>query len=217
MNFLEKYSIDIKDKELLLTSLTHTSYANEHDVASYERLEYLGDSVLQLVVSEYLYSNTSLKEGAMSKMRASFVCESALASYAKEIGYIPYIRVGHGQLHDINDTIIADIFEAILGCIYLECGFIVAKDYVYKTVIPHIKHHEIYLTDYKSALQEATQMDKKTLDYNVINETGPAHDKTYEVEVKIDNIVYGKGIGKSKKEAEQMAAKDALSKKANNK
>ena len=105
MNFLKKYNIDIEDKELLLTSLTHTSYANEHNVTSYERLEFLGDSVLQLIVSEYLYSNTSLKEGAMSKMRASFVCESALASYAKEIGYIPYIRVGYGQLHDINDTI----------------------------------------------------------------------------------------------------------------
>ena len=92
-----------------------------------------------------------------------------------------------------------------------------AKDYVYLTVIPHIKHHETYLNDYKSALQEATQMDKKTLDYEVISEMGPAHDKTYEVEVKIDDIVYGKGMGKSKKEAEQMAAKDALSKKASNK
>ena len=216
MDFLEKYHINLKDKNLLLTSLTHTSYANEHNVTSYERLEFLGDSVLQLIVSEYLYENYDLKEGAMSKMRASFVCESALANYAKEIGYIPYIRVGHGQLHDINNTIVADIFEAILGCIYLECGFEVAKNYIYETVIPHIKKHEIYLTDYKSALQEATQMSKHTLDYVLIKETGPAHDKTYEMEVKIDNIVYGTGIGKTKKEAEQMAAKDALSKKANN-
>lgn len=216
MDFLEKYHINLKDKNLLLTSLTHTSYANEHNVTSYERLEFLGDSVLQLIVSEYLYENYDLKEGAMSKMRASFVCESALANYAKEIGYIPYIRVGHGQLHDINNTIVADIFEAILGCIYLECGFEVAKNYIYETVIPHIKKHEIYLTDYKSALQEATQMNKHTLDYVLIKETGPAHDKTYEMEVKIDNIVYGTGIGKTKKEAEQMAAKDALSKKANN-
>ena len=92
-----------------------------------------------------------------------------------------------------------------------------AKNYIYETVIPHIKKHEIYLTDYKSALQEATQMNKHTLDYVLVKEIGPAHDKTYEIEVKIDNIVYGKGIGKSKKEAEQMAAKDALSKKANNK
>ena len=217
MDFLEKYNINIKDKELLLTSLTHTSYANEHRATSYERLEFLGDSVLQLIVSEYLYCNFDLKEGAMSKMRASFVCEEALASYAKEIGYIPYIRVGHGQLHDINNTIVADIFEAILGCVYLECGFAVAKDYIYATVIPHIQKHEIYLTDYKSALQEATQMNKHTLDYVLIKEMGPAHNKTYQMEVRIDNIVYGTGIGKTKKEAEQMAAKDALSKKASNK
>lgn len=217
MNFLEKYDIDLKDKNLLLTSLTHSSYANEHGVTSYERLEFLGDSVLQLIVSEYLYENFDLKEGAMSKMRASFVCEEALASYAKEIGYIPYVRVGHGQLHDINNTIIADIFEAILGCVYLECGFEVAKNYIYKTVIPHINKHEIYLTDYKSALQEATQMNKHTLDYVLTKELGPAHNKTYQMEVRIDNIVYGTGIGKTKKEAEQMAAKDALSKKASNK
>lgn len=217
MDFLEKYDIDLKDKNLLLTSLTHSSYANEHGVTSYERLEFLGDSVLQLIVSEYLYENFDLKEGAMSKMRASFVCEEALASYAKEIGYIPYVRVGHGQLHDINNTIIADIFEAILGCVYLECGFEVAKNYIYKTVIPHINKHEIYLTDYKSALQEATQMNKHTLDYVLTKELGPAHNKTYQMEVRIDNIVYGTGIGKTKKEAEQMAAKDALSKKASNK
>ncbi|MDD5836428.1 MAG: ribonuclease III [bacterium] len=214
MDFLEKYNINIKNKELLLTSLTHTSYANEHQVPSYERLEYLGDSVLQLIVSDYLYSNTDLKEGQMSKTRASFVCESALANYAKEIGYIPYIRVGHGQLGSVNETIIADIFEAILGCIYLECGYDTAYKYVYMTVIPHIKKHEIFMQDYKSALQEATQMNRKTLDYEVISESGPAHDKHFVVEVKIDNIVYGRGEGHSKKEAEQKAAEDALRKKA---
>jgi len=212
MNFLDKYGINIKDKKLLLTALTHTSYANEHNIESYERLEFLGDSILQLIVSEYLYLNTNLKEGNMSKTRASFVCESALASYAKEIGYIPYIRVGHGQLENVNDTIIADIFEAILACIYLENGFLVSREYIYKTVIPHIKHHEIYITDYKSRFQELVQIDKKMPEYIVVLETGPSHDKNFTVEVRIDDVLYGKGFGKSKKEAEQMAAKDALDK-----
>jgi len=212
MNFLDKYGINIKDKKLLLTALTHTSYANEHNIESYERLEFLGDSILQLIVSEYLYLNTNLKEGNMSKTRASFVCESALASYAKEIGYIPYIRVGHGQLENVNDTIIADIFEAILACIYLENGFLVSREYIYKTVIPHIKHHEIYITDYKSRFQELVQIDKKMPEYIVVLETGPSHDKNFTVEVRIDGVLYGKGFGKSKKEAEQKAAKDALDK-----
>jgi len=212
MNFLDKYGINIKDKKLLLTALTHTSYANEHNIESYERLEFLGDSILQLIVSEYLYLNTNLKEGNMSKTRASFVCESALASYAKEIGYIPYIRVGHGQLENVNDTIIADVFEAILACIYLENGFLVSREYIYKTVIPHIKHHEIYITDYKSRFQELVQIDKKMPEYIVVLETGPSHDKNFTVEVRIDGVLYGKGFGKSKKEAEQKAAKDALDK-----
>lgn len=212
MNFLSKYNIEIDNKEQLLIALTHTSYANEHDCQSYERLEFLGDAVLQLCVTDYLYNNYDLKEGEMTKKRASYVCEEALYSYAKEIGYIPYIRVGHGQLDDINQTIIADIFEAILGSIYLDKGFDVAKDYIYQVVIPHIKNNEIFLSDYKSALQELTQMDKKTLDYVLINETGPAHDKEFTIEVRIDNIVYGRGIGKSKKEAEQQAAKDAFRK-----
>lgn len=214
MNFLEKYQINIKNKELLLTALTHTSYANEHHCTSYERLEYLGDAVLQVIVSEYLYLNENLSEGEMSKKRASYVCEDALFNYAKEIGYIPYIRVGKGQSGNVNETIIADIFEAILGTIYLDQGFDVCKSYIYRVVIPHIKNNDKYLSDYKSVLQEATQMSKKTLDYEITNEYGPAHDKTFEVVVKIDDIVYGKGIGKSKKEAEQKAAKDALKKQA---
>ena len=214
MNFLEKYNISIKNKDLLLRALTHSSYANEHDSQNYERLEFLGDAVLELITSDYFYKNEELNEGQMTKKRASYVCEEALSKYAKEIGYIPYIRVGHGQLNNINDTIIADVFEAILGVIYLDCGFEIAKKYIYEIVIPHIKNNEIYLSDYKSALQELIQTDKKTLDYVLIDESGPAHDKIFTVEVKVDNIIYGKGIGKTKKEAEQNAAKDAFNKQA---
>lgn len=214
MNFLEKYGIHIKNKELLLQALTHTSYANEHNTDSYERLEFLGDAVLQLIMSEYFYLNTNYPEGEMSKKRASFVCENALYEYAKEIGYAPFVRVGNGQVSDINGTILADIFESILGVIYLDQGLDVAKKYIYEIIVPDIKKNKHFLSDYKSALQELVQTDQKTLTYEVINETGPAHDKTFTVEVKIDNMVYGKGTGKSKKEAEQMAAKDAYQKQA---
>ena len=214
MDFLEKYGIELKNKELLLTALTHSSYANEHDCPSYERLEFLGDSVLQLIVSEYLYNNYDLKEGEMSKKRASFVCEDALYEYEKKIGYSKYIRVGHGQLSNINETIIADVFEAILGVIYLDLGFDTAKDYIYKIVIPYIKDNHSFLTDYKSALQEMTQMEKKTIDYILVKEEGPQHDKTFTVEARIDGMIFGKGIGKSKKDAEQQAAKDAFKRQA---
>lgn len=151
----------------------------------------------------------------MSKKRASYVCEQALAFYAKEIGIDKNIRVGNGQLNNINDTIIADCFESVLGVIFLDKGFEVAKKYIYETVIPFIEEKKDFLTDYKSLLQELVQTDKKSLEYEVINEFGPAHDRTFEVDVKIDNIVYGKGIGKSKKEAEQKAALDAYNKRAN--
>ena len=214
MNFLEKYNISIKNKDLLLTALTHSSYANEHNCSNYERLEFLGDAVLELITRDYFYNYENLKEGEMTKKRASYVCEEALAKYAQDIGYIPFIRVGHGQLNNINETIIADVFEAILGVIYLDAGFDVAKKYIYEIVIPHIKNNDVYLADYKSALQELIQTDKKTLEYVLIDESGPAHDKTFTVEVKVDNIIYGKGIGKTKKEAEQYAAKDAFNKQA---
>lgn len=214
MNFLEKYGINIQNKELLLTALTHTSYANEHNCPSYERLEFLGDAVLQLIVSEYLYEEEFLDEGEMSKKRASFVCEDALYEYAKDINYMPYIRVGHGQIDNVNETIISDIFEAILGSIYLDQGFNVAKKYIEEIVVPYIKKDYHFLSDYKSALQEMTQMNRKTLDYVLVSESGPAHDKTFEVVVKIDDMIFGRGIGKSKKEAEQKAAKDAFRKQA---
>ena len=214
MDFLNKYQIEVENKELLLEALTHSSYSNEHNCNNYERLEYLGDAVLELIVSDYLFNNETINEGSMTKKRASYVCEEALATYSREVGFIPFIRVGHGQIDNINDTIIADIFEAILGVIYLEKGLDVAKRYIDEIVIPHIKNNDVFLTDYKSALQENIQTDKKTLEYVLVDENGPAHDKTYTVEVRVDDMIFGRGTGKSKKEAEQMAAKDAFKKRA---
>ena len=165
-------------------------------------------------MSDYLYNNMDLSEGNMSKIRASYVCEAACAFYAKRLDYFSYIRVGHGQLGKINDTIVADIFESIMGCIYLDLGIDAARDLFNKVVIPCVEEHDMFFGDYKSKLQEMVQTDKKSLEYRVIKEVGPAHDKEFTVEVVVDNIVYGKGVGKSKKEAEQKAALDAINKNA---
>mgnify|MGYP001156195627 CR=1 FL=1 len=214
MDFLEKFNIKIDNKDLLKTALTHSSYSNENGGANYERLEFLGDAVLQLITSEYFYKTLDKGEGELSKIRASFVCEEALAQYSKDIGIDKNIRVGKGQLKDINDTIVADCFESVLGCIYLDKGFTIAREYVLKILIPYVEEHHIFLGDYKSRLQEMVQTDKKSLEYRLISEVGPSHDKTFEFEVVIDGIIYGKGQGKSKKEAEQNAARDALRKSA---
>lgn len=212
MKFLSDLGIEIDNKELLTTALTHSSYSNEVGGENYERLEFLGDSVLQLIMSEYFYKNHDLSEGDMSKTRASYVCENALYEYSKKINLIPYVRVGHGLDHTENETIIADVFEAVLAVIYLDKGYDVAKDYIYKVVIPFVKEKKVFLSDYKSHLQEMVQTEKKSLEYVLIDETGPAHDKRFKVNVLVDNIVFGTGIGRSKKEAEQNAAKDAIKK-----
>lgn len=215
MNFLKKFNININNNKLLNVALTHSSYANEHGhCENYERLEFLGDAVLEVVVSEYLFLNTNYKEGQMTKLRASYVCEKALATYSKKIGIDKEIKLGHGQINNLNDTIIADVFEAIIGAIYLDQGFDTAKKYIEDIIVPYIDKQIDFNVDYKTRLQELVQTGKKSLEYEVVKEEGEAHKKIFEVVVKIDNIIYGKGIGNSKKEAEQMAALDAYNKSA---
>ena len=212
MKFLEKYGIYLKDQNQLLTALTHTSYSNEHGCENYERLEFLGDAVLELITSEYFYEKKDFREGDMTKIRSRYVCEHANYEYAKKVGFIPYIRVRKGQINNVNETIIADVFEAILGAVFLEYGYEVSKKYILEVITPFIEENRIFYSDYKSLLQEMIQTTRKSLEYREIDETGPAHDKTYTFEVVIDGIIYGRGKGKSKKEAEQMAAKDAYMK-----
>ncbi|MBQ6840759.1 MAG: ribonuclease III [Bacilli bacterium] len=212
MDFLSKYGINIKNQSLLLTALTHSSYAYENHCEDYERLEFLGDAVLQVIMSEYLYKNTNLKEGQMSKERSSYVCEEALACYVKQVGYDKYIRVGHGLVGHVNDTIIADTFEAVLAVIYLECGLEVCRNYIHEIVIPYVKNNEGFFKDYKTNLQELVQTDKKSLEYILVESSGEAHNMQFKVNVVVDGIVLGTGVGKSKKEAEQNAAAAALKK-----
>ncbi|MDD2504740.1 MAG: ribonuclease III [Bacilli bacterium] len=210
---ITKYGLK-KDNKILNIALTHSSYANEEGGEHYERLEFLGDAVLQLIISEYLYKNTKLSEGEMSKKRSSFVCENALATFADKINLSKEIKLGHGLDSTVNDAISADVFESVIAAIYLNSGYIKAKEFVLDIAGDDLKKGEGFMSDYKSYLQESVQTDNKSLNYNLIKETGPAHNKTFEVEVIVDGIVYGKGSGKTKKEAEQKAAYDAILKKA---
>ena len=212
--FLKRWNIAIKNKGIYETALSHASFVNEHNKKSdYERLEFLGDAVLELVVSDYLYRHELKKEGEMTKIRASYVCENALYEYMKDLDLIKYIKVGHGEVGEIKKAIVADIFESIMGAIYLEEGFLKAKQVILDIIVPYIENpNVVFFLDYKSTLQEALQTDKRSFIYETIGESGPAHDKRFTVVVKIDNIIFGKGIASSKKEAAQFAAKEALDK-----
>lgn len=216
MEILKKFDIVPNDISLYETAFTHTSYANEEKVTSYERLEYLGDAVLELVMSEYLYLTTEAPEGVMTKLRAHYVCENALYEYSLKIGLNDYLKLGKGETINggkYRKAIVADIYEAFIGAIYLDQGFDKAKSFIHETAIPFLKNHAIdYFDDYKSKLQEWVQTDKRSLQYEIIHEEGPAHHKTFTAIVKIDDIIYGEGTAGSKKEAEQIAAKDALDK-----
>ncbi len=211
--FLSKYGIIPNNIRLYEVAMSHSSYANEHkDKKNYERLEFLGDAVLELVISEYLYKNYEQDEGDMTKMRANYVCEDANYEYMNKLGLIKYIRVGNGEVENIKKAIVADIFEAFIGAIYLDQGFDKAKEFVLDIVTPYILNKTYFFNDYKSILQEAVQTDRRSLIYELIDETGPAHDKQFTIAVRIDDVIYGKGIAGSKKEACQLAAKEALEK-----
>lgn len=211
--------LNIKPKDLSLyeRAFSHSSYANEHKAKhDYERLEFLGDAVLDLVVADYLFFNKKETEGEMTKVRASYVCENALYEYSMKLGLNKYIKVGHGEEiggGKYKKAIVADIFESLMGAIYVDLGYAVCRRVILKIVVPYIEDENVvFFSDYKSALQEAVQTDKKSVHYNLVNESGPAHDKLFTVEVVIDDIVYGEGTAGSKKEAEQEAAKVALDK-----
>lgn len=213
----EKLNIKPNDIKLYNTAFLHSSYANEHRAkADYERLEFLGDSVVDLVIADYLYSCKSESEGEMTKVRASYVCENALYEYATNLGLNKYIKVGHGEEKEggkYKKAIVADIFEALMGAIYIDLGYATARRTVLNIMVPYIENPDItFFSDYKSALQEYVQTEQKSLVYELVEELGPAHDRTFKVDVKIDDIVYGTGIGSSKKEAEQDAAKKAINK-----
>ena len=213
MKVFKKLDISPTNMNLYTAAVTHSSYTNENpSYPDYERLEFLGDAVLEITISEYLYKERHLEEGVMTRMRSSYVCEEACATYAKELGLEADIKVGSGE--EINTTILADVFEAFTAAIYLDQGFDTAKEFVLNIIVPYIENEVGFLHDYKSTLQELVQTEKKCIEYEVIKEEGPAHNKTFTSIVKVDGITMGKGIGNSKKASEQEAARDALSKRA---
>ena len=212
MEILDNFGIVPNNLKLYVQAFTHTSYSNEHlEEESYERLEFLGDAVLELIISDYLYNEKHLEEGTMTKMRSSYVCEAACCTYAKKLGLDGYIRLGSGEV-EANTTILADVFESFIGAMYLDQGMEVTRNIVIGVIKEYIDRKIDFLHDYKSELQEQVQTVRKSAVYEIIGEDGPAHDRTFTCQVKIDDIVMGTGTGSSKKAAEQEAAKEALNK-----
>ena len=202
-----------KDISLLELALTHSSYANESKVhMEYnERLEFLGDAVLQLITSEKLYTeNSDMPEGKMSKQRAALVCEDALAEYSKQIELGRFMLLGKGEENTggrERPSVLADAFEAVIGAIFLDGGIEPAKKFVRR----FIDDAHLSMQDFKTLLQEIIQKNPgERLSYVVVGESGPDHDKSFEVEVRLNSNPIGKGAGRSKKQAEQQAAKEAL-------
>lgn len=211
--------LEIQPHHLNLYTLafSHSSYVNEkHLKADYERLEFLGDAVLDLVISDYLYNHYNIQEGDMTKIRANYVCENACFTYASDLNFSKYIKVGHGEELEggrYKKVILADIFEAFMGAIYLDLGYEEVRRVLLKIISPYIEdRNTVFFSDYKSSLQELVQTDQRSLHYELIEEKGPSHQKVFTMAVKIDNIVYGIGTAGSKKEAEQEAARSALEK-----
>ncbi len=214
----EAIGYHFKNQELIHEALSHSSYANEKKKQrqSNERLEFLGDSVLSVVVSQYLFEHhPDLPEGELTRIRAALVCEKSLHKFALKISLGNYLLLGKGEEHTggrERPSILADAFEAVIAAVYLDGGLEAARTHILHFIPKNIpENRSMLFGDYKTALQEVIQKNpEEKIDYKLIEESGPDHNKTFVVEVCLNSNVIGKGIGKSKKEAEQMAAQEAL-------
>ena len=214
--FQARIGYEFNNINLLRQVLTHSSYANEKHMkklSDHERLEFLGDAVLEVVSSEFLYQNyTDVPEGELTKLRASIVCEPTLALCTKEMDLGRYIYLGKGEDHTggrKRKSILSDALEAVIGAIYLDGGFANAKEFVLKYIMTDIEHKQLFY-DSKTILQELVQGERRQLSYRLIGESGPDHDKSFSVEVCVDDEVISTGAGHTKKAAEQEAAYKAL-------
>lgn len=212
----QRIGYTFNNPDILVTALTHTSYINERKInitESYERSEFLGDAILEYIVSEYLYHNKKdYTEGRLTKLRASLVCEFTLSQIARELGFGKYVLLSKGEEltggRDRN-SILCDLFEAVLGAIYLDGGLEPAKEFVYSYLLNDIDDKSLFY-DSKTTLQELMQKEGRTLSYELIDEIGPDHNKKFISAVVIDDSIVSKGEGASRKAAEQMAAYNAL-------
>lgn len=220
MEELEKeIGYKFKNKELLKTALTHTSYAYEKNIQSNEKLEYLGDSILEFISSEYLYNNyPKLKEGEMTKVRATVVCENSLYKIAQKHNFGQVLYLGRSELGSggrNRPAILADSVEAVIAAIYLDGGIDAAKKFIIENLKEEIEiaSKNVGEKDYKTVLQEKLQIKGEvTIDYIIVSEKGPDHEKQFEAEVRCDYKPLARGIGRTKKQAEMQAARQALEK-----
>jgi ribonuclease-3 len=211
-----------KDRDALVLALTHSSYANEHNLGKYEyneRLEFLGDAVLEFFVSRYIFEKfPQMPEGGLTKLRAGAVCEGTLAKKAHEIRLGEFLRLGKGEELTggrNRDSVLADAFEAVIGSVLVDGGIPAAEKYVLGLMTDEINalRDSFMFMDFKTRLQEIVQKTSKLpLKYTIVGESGPDHGKVFEAEVLHDGVILGRGTGHSKKEAEQEAAKAAISK-----
>ena len=218
-DLLNSIGYSFKNEKLLITALTHKSYVvsnDEYGDVNNERMEYLGDAVLELVTSDFLYKNyKDMSEGEMTKLRASLVCEPALAIDAREFNLQDFIYLGKGEENTggrNRDSIISDAFEALIGAIYLDGGMSEASKFINTFVLNDIEHKQTFY-DSKTVLQErvdATNLG--TVQYEIVNESGPDHNKVFDAVVKLNDEVIGRGTGHTKKQAEQQAAIEAIDK-----
>ena len=217
-NLEQRIGYHFRDRRMLRQAMCHSSYANEHrheGLRDNERLEFLGDAVLEVVSSDFLYHEyPDMPEGKMTRLRASIVCEPTLALCAKEIDLGSFLLLGKGEIHTggrYRDSIISDALEALIGAIYLDGGFANAKEFILKFVLTDIEHKKLFY-DSKTILQEIVQRDFKDeeLQYVITGEQGPDHAKQFSVEVRIGSRAVGCGHGGTKKAAEQEAAYRAI-------
>ena len=217
-NLEKKIEYTFKDKKYLKEALTHSSYANENPASSApcnERMEFLGDAVLSIISAQYLYDKfPKMPEGKLTKLRSSLVCTQSLSAFAKEIDLGSFLKMGKGETASggaQRPSVLENAFEALIAAIYLDGGMEEAKRFVLRFLSREVDNHHVNFRDYKSQLQEIIQQNPdEVLTYTVTGTSGPDHDKRFEVELKLNSNVIGHGVGTSKKNAEQLAAREAL-------
>ncbi len=219
-SWLDKKKIPYKNKEIIKQACIHTSFLNEHkqEKGDNERLEFMGDAVLQLYSTNVLFARDPiLSEGDMTRLRSQLVREEALALYARQLGWQEFILLGVGEERSggrNRNSLLADMFEALIGALYIDCGYDVIASILDTVLLVHLeKNQDELVIDYKTRLQEYVQADRRnTIVYQVIESSGPSNNPTFVVSVSVDEIILGTGDGHSKKKAEQAAAKDAFEK-----
>ena len=215
MNLYERFDIEPKNEDYYKMAFMHGSYATVHDIKyDYERLEFLGDSILNMLVSEYLYKKyPKYGEGKLTKLRANYVCQSALIYYSHELGLKDYLKVSVDEMNLTDNEVLSitsDIFESFLGALFLDQGLAFTKRFIAKIIFRHIDEEKVFFHDYKSEIKEFCDAHETKIRYELLEEHGVPHDKTFVMAIYLDDEKMGTGTGKNKKEAEQEAARKAM-------